>query len=639
MVASTTTRTADFTRCAVCKIDLKGRFVYIDEETERLLGYTKEELFGKSLPDILDKNSQEKIDSLLSERNHYETFYDTTTITLISREGRPVVARSIVSLNFIAGNPVNFQLILDVEPAAQPVIAVAAASDYEDFLEELLSFESLHDCKAILESLRRFSGACQAALYLTKDNVLEPRSGSCDNSPDEFVFESIPEVTALHERLARTGAEYTFTDEFAVREAVEKEGTAPSEFVTPMKLHGADPYLLRLIYPAEMQPAEGAAAVTRVRLALRLITMLTRSAPPSGDRTDPEVDVKFTVGFLDNLGIGALLIDPDGQTVGYNPALVAMLGDCSPGEQYQDFAGLLEGDDSSPVVERLAAYLSASADEQSNDDLRIPVKLPSGESSVLIASRLSDYQDDHSACVVLMPPVEPGQESAPAGSDCRLWRSVTTALRSSLKNVTGLSEELSHKYRRQLGEGGSARLEKLHQAARVLDLTIDDVVTMLDQKEECEEIQPADLNLLVFAALQDVRRLFPGADVNCDLEQLPAIQTCRNRLTIILRNLMSNCVKFSSRGKAQIIVTASINDGLCRINVTDTGIGIEPRHCSRIFDFLFRVAGDEQATPPGSGMGLAITRELVKTLGGTITVSSEIGQGTTVTVTLPADPC
>jgi len=358
MVAGTTTRTADFTRCAVCKIDLKGRFVYIDEETERLLGYTKEELFGKSLPDFLDENSQEKIDRLLSERNHYETFYDTTTITLISREGRLVVARSIVSLNFIAGNPVNFQLILDVEPAAQPVIAVAAVSDYETFLDELLSLESPHDCKAILELVRRFSGASRAALYMMRDNLLEPRSGSCDNNSDEFAFESTPEVTALHERLARTGAEYAFTDEHAVREAVEKEGAAPSEFVIPLKLHDVDPYLLRLIYPAEVQPTEGALAVARARLALRLITQLTRSAPPSGDRTDPEVDVKFTVGFLDNLGIGALLIDPDGQIVGYNPALVAMLGDCSPGDQYQDFAGLLEGGDSSSVTELSLIHIS-----------------------------------------------------------------------------------------------------------------------------------------------------------------------------------------------------------------------------------------------------------------------------------------
>ncbi len=638
MVDVTTTRTADFVRCAVCKIDLKGRFVYIDEETERFLGYTKEELFGKPLLDFLDDNSQKKIDRLLSERKHYESFYDTTTLTLIAREGRPVVARSIVSLNFIAGNPVNFQLILDVDPTAQSVITVAAASDYEDFLEELLGLELPQDCKAILRLVRKFSGADRAAFYLTKDNILEPRSGSCDNSSEKFEFESIPDVTALHERIACTGAEYAFSDDNAVREAVEKEGVAPSEFVTLVRLRSADPYLLRLIYPAEVSPAEGVQAIARTRQALRLVTRLSPSAPPPSDHLDPEVDVKFTVGFLDHLGIGALLIDPSGQTVGYNSALVAMLGDCSPGEQYQDFAGLLESDNSPPVAERLAACFSASADERS-DDLRVSVTLPSGERSVLIVSRLSDHQGDCSACIVLMPPVAPELTSASAGSDCQLWRGITVALQSSLKNVTDLSEELSHQFHRQFGEAGGARLEELHRAARVLDLTIDDVVTMLDLKEECEEIRPADLNLLVAAALQDVRRLFPGIDVNCDFDQLPTIQTCRGRLTTILRNLMSNCVKFSPRGRARITVTASVDGGLCRINVTDTGIGMEPRHRSRIFDFLFRVAGGEQATPPGSGMGLTTTREMVKALGGTISVSSEVGQGTTVTTTLPVDPC
>ena len=104
-----------FTRCAVCKIDLKGRFVYLDEKIESLLGYTKEELFGQSFLDFLDDSSKQLVEKLLAQRNHYETFFDTTRITAFNRSREALAMRAVVSLNFIAGNPVNYQLIIDCE--------------------------------------------------------------------------------------------------------------------------------------------------------------------------------------------------------------------------------------------------------------------------------------------------------------------------------------------------------------------------------------------------------------------------------------------------------------------------------------------------------------------------------------------
>ena len=65
MATQVSTRSVGFRRCAVCKVDLKGRFVYIDEEIENLLGYTKEELFGKSLSDFLDETSIVLLEQLL----------------------------------------------------------------------------------------------------------------------------------------------------------------------------------------------------------------------------------------------------------------------------------------------------------------------------------------------------------------------------------------------------------------------------------------------------------------------------------------------------------------------------------------------------------------------------------------------
>ena len=75
------------TRCAVCKIDLKGRFVYIDDETEKLLGLTKEELFGRQFTDFLDQHDIDTISAILTGSNRYETFFDAAQIGLREKTG------------------------------------------------------------------------------------------------------------------------------------------------------------------------------------------------------------------------------------------------------------------------------------------------------------------------------------------------------------------------------------------------------------------------------------------------------------------------------------------------------------------------------------------------------------------------
>ncbi|MGH8015628.1 MAG: PAS domain-containing protein, partial [Candidatus Zixiibacteriota bacterium] len=106
-------------RCAVCKIDLKGRFAFIDEEFLELTGYTYEELLGKPLSGVLDSAGQHLINQLLSERSHYETVYDSAPMTFIDKNRQPIRVTVIMFLNFIGGNPVNFQLIITSQAIPQ----------------------------------------------------------------------------------------------------------------------------------------------------------------------------------------------------------------------------------------------------------------------------------------------------------------------------------------------------------------------------------------------------------------------------------------------------------------------------------------------------------------------------------------
>jgi len=113
------------------------------------------------------------------------------------------------------------------------------------------------------------------------------------------------------------------------------------------------------------------------------------------------------------------------------------------------------------------------------------------------------------------------------------------------------------------------------------------------------------------------------------------VRTDRVKLSRILTNVVSNAIKFTDKGK--ITVSAGKNeDGSVSIHVHDSGCGIPAQHLDRIFDEYFQLKNADRDRAKGSGLGLAISRRLIEAMGGIITVESEVGDGSTFTVTLPA---
>jgi len=113
-----------------------------------------------------------------------------------------------------------------------------------------------------------------------------------------------------------------------------------------------------------------------------------------------------------------------------------------------------------------------------------------------------------------------------------------------------------------------------------------------------------------------------------------------DKLEKIVYNLLGNAVKFTPAGgsiRTGLSLEAGAAGGLLRITVADTGIGIAPEHIDRIFDRFFQVEDEASATRlvSGTGIGLALTRELTDLLGGQLTVESQPGRGSTFTVVLP----
>lgn len=107
----------------------------------------------------------------------------------------------------------------------------------------------------------------------------------------------------------------------------------------------------------------------------------------------------------------------------------------------------------------------------------------------------------------------------------------------------------------------------------------------------------------------------------------------KDKFFLIFSNLLSNAIRYTDKGFIQVSCETK-NQNLI-IYFTDTGRGIEPKNLARIFDRFYRTDAARTRVSGGSGLGLAITRAIIQAHQGTIEVTSELGKGTTFTLTIP----
>jgi two-component system sensor histidine kinase SenX3 len=105
----------------------------------------------------------------------------------------------------------------------------------------------------------------------------------------------------------------------------------------------------------------------------------------------------------------------------------------------------------------------------------------------------------------------------------------------------------------------------------------------------------------------------------------------------MVRNLIDNAVRYTGEGGA-VDVSVRADDAVVVVRVADTGIGIAQRELPRIFERFYRVDRARSRETGGTGLGLSIVRLVTENHGGEVTVDSELGQGTTFEVRLPAAP-
>ena len=182
-------------------------------------------------------------------------------------------------------------------------------------------------------------------------------------------------------------------------------------------------------------------------------------------------------------------------------------------------------------------------------------------------------------------------------------------------------------------------IEDVRDEVKKMTKLVGDLLTVARTDGKANQIKPMRMDL-VAAAQQTVRIMRPFAEKKDIIieEVLPKhadIYADEQKIRQLILILVDNAVKYTPE-HGRISVQIAADKGWFHLSVADTGIGILPEHQERIFDRFYRVDKARSRRMGGNGLGLAIAREIVQAHDGTISLSSEIGKGTTFLVRLKA---
>jgi signal transduction histidine kinase len=186
---------------------------------------------------------------------------------------------------------------------------------------------------------------------------------------------------------------------------------------------------------------------------------------------------------------------------------------------------------------------------------------------------------------------------------------------------------------KQLSQDFSEALDFIKSSIAKMDRLISAILNLT--REGRREFEPVriDTRELIEAIVTTVAHQAAEAQAQIRVAPLPDIVSDRLALEQIFSNLIDNALKYLKPGvPGDITVRGRTKLGFAIFEIADNGRGIDPKDHQRIFD-LFRRAGTQDK--PGQGIGLAHVRALVRRLGGTMSVSSELNSGSTFTITLP----
>ena len=329
--------------------------------------------------------------------------------------------------------------------------------------------------------------------------------------------------------------------------------------------------------------------------------------------------------IIRNLYDGIVAFDLSGKIIHINPSAEKMLG---------------LDKDNLPCFEELCKNtgIETTMDEVINsNDGRVEIEIELGDLilSVHVAPYKTEFNKTDGVVLVLQ---DITKQQKLDRSRRAFVADVSHELRTPLTNIKSYSETLldTEIDDKELSKNflGVINNEADRMTRLVTDLL---VLSRLEHTEDALKIAPCDVQALVEQIVDTMSISAQKSKVTLayvkgtDAEQA---YVDRDKINQVVVNIISNAIKYTPEGETVTVLCGS-RDGAVYISVSDTGIGIPEKDLPHIFDRFYRVDKARSRKQGGTGLGLAIAKEIVEAHKGTISIDSEYGRGTTVTVNLP----
>jgi signal transduction histidine kinase len=223
----------------------------------------------------------------------------------------------------------------------------------------------------------------------------------------------------------------------------------------------------------------------------------------------------------------------------------------------------------------------------------------------------------------------------------RFLSNMSHEFRTPLNSIMALSHLLLGRSDGDLTPEQEKQVGFIRKGAEALLEMVGDLLDLAKIEAGKVEVRPSKFTVEnLFSALRGVfRPMLTNKAVDLIFEKpgkIPALNTDEGKVAQILRNFISNALKFTERGEVRVSAALSAGGEYLTFYVADTGIGIAAADQPRIFEEFTQVENPLQRHAKGTGLGLPLTRSLARLLGGDVAVESEIGVGSTFSATIPA---
>jgi PAS domain S-box-containing protein len=207
-------------------------------------------------------------------------------------------------------------------------------------------------------------------------------------------------------------------------------------------------------------------------------------------------------------------------------------------------------------------------------------------------------------------------------------------LQEPLRKIQAFGDLLVEEFADKLGDG-KEYLDRISSSAQRMSTLIEDLLTFSRVTTKPAVLKPIDLNEVIEYTLADLHDRIQKEKGSVNIQpKLPTVMADETHMRQLFQNLISNALKFHPIDRAPVVtVTATTDDDTYTISIADNGIGIDAKYDKKVFAVFQRL--NSKHSYEGTGIGLAVCKKIVERYGGTITIESKLGTGTTFIISLP----